>query len=106
MGLPDLQRQEKYILDWLNKAISDEERRAAIKSLHMLYDNMSYIELQAGPNGARNHCDDRDKERQARKLAKKPRKEPLTPVQKIDRKNDRRTAILEQRARRDQKRNA
>ncbi len=81
----DFLNQQNYLIEWMSKAVNDKERAAAWQMLQ----NLNTLWVQSGkptPEGNRTVV--------LRKTRKK-----MTPVEKFDKKNSRREAIMAQRAR-------
>jgi hypothetical protein len=78
----DFRRQEEHLLDWIANAQDDKERQAA----HLTLNNLHQMRMKQ-----QLYAEDPKPER-------KPRKK-LTKVEKFDKKNSRREAIMAQRAR-------
>lgn len=84
MTLEDFRRQEAHLLDWIKNAGDDKERQAA----HLTLNNLHQMRIQWQI--------DLDEQKPKRKPRRK-----LTAVEKFDKKNSRREAIMAQRARRE-----
>lgn len=82
MTAEDFRRQEAHLLDWIKNAHDDRERQAA----HLTLNNLHQMRMKWNIST------------EEEKPKRKPRKK-LTAVQKFDRKNSRREAIMAQRAR-------
>jgi hypothetical protein len=78
----DFRRQEAHLLDWIQNAQDDKERQAA----HLTLNNLHQMRMQWNLDA------------EEEKPKRKPRRK-MTAVQKFDKKNSRRQAIMEQRAR-------
>jgi hypothetical protein len=78
----DFRRQEEHLLDWIKNCTDDRERQAA----HLTLNNLHQMRMKWNLDLVEE------------KPKRKPRKK-LTPVEKFDKKNSRREAIMAQRAR-------
>jgi hypothetical protein len=87
MTAEDFRRQEEHLLDWIANAQDDKERQAA----HLTLNNLWQMQGRAV---ARGELTIPDLEPEL-----KPRKK-LTAVEKFDKKNSRRAAIMAQREKR------